>query len=287
MLWETVCNPKLDFPLLRFCDILLIADQFHENDLAGDFRVADCREPSRRRFVCRSAKPNSARRRIMKIQISDNIIRYYLRSAYFINGHSYAGKSTMVKMLAERYDMVFCGENYNDVFPHGELSRWKQPALAYFDTMSGWEEWLNMTPEEHWKWTSACSQECVEIEIAELIKLSARGKKIIVDTNIPPDILRDVSDYSRVVIMLCDPADISVMRFFDRDDPDKKFMMEKIKLCKDSEATLANFNSWQAYQPPNDIDWAHTGFFSYTRTDFETDTREGVLAVLAKHFGLG
>ena len=42
----------------------------------------------------------------MKIQISDNIIKYYLRNVYFINGHSYAGKSTMVKMLAEQYDML-------------------------------------------------------------------------------------------------------------------------------------------------------------------------------------
>jgi ABC-type ATPase involved in cell division len=45
----------------------------------------------------------------MKISISDNIINHYLRNVYFINGHSYAGKSTMVKMLAERYDMVSCG----------------------------------------------------------------------------------------------------------------------------------------------------------------------------------
>lgn len=222
----------------------------------------------------------------MKIQISDNIIKHYLRNVYFINGHSYAGKSTMVKMLAERYDMVFCGENYHDVFPRGELSRWKQPALCYFDTMSGWEEWLNMSPDEHWRWTYNCSQECIEIEIAELIKLVASGKRVIVDTNIPPDILRVISNYHRVAIMLCEPADIASKRFFDRDDPDKKFMMEQIKLCKNPEATLANFNSWVKYQPPNDIDWAHIGFFTYTRTDFENDTREEVLAVLANHFGL-
>ena len=65
----------------------------------------------------------------MKIQISDNIIKYYLRNVYFINGQSYAGKSTMVKMLAERYNMVFCCENYQsgmpDSFPKNELSRWK------------------------------------------------------------------------------------------------------------------------------------------------------------------
>jgi cytidylate kinase len=222
----------------------------------------------------------------MKIQISDNIIKYYLRNVYFINGHSYAGKSTMVKMLAERYDMVFCGENYHDVYPREELSRWKQPALCYFDTMSGWEEWLNMSPEEHWHWTNNCSQECIEIEIAELLKLAASGRKVIVDTNIPPDILRVISDYNHVAIMLCEPADIAATRFFDRDDPDKKFMMEQIKLCKNPDATLQNFNAWVSYRPPNDIDWSNTGFFAYTRTDFENDTREEVFEILYKHFGL-
>ena len=90
----------------------------------------------------------------MKIQLSDNLIQHYLQNVYFINGHSYAGKSTMVRMLAERYDMIHCGENYHDVFPRSNLSRWKQPGLCYFDTMSGWKEWLNMTPEEHWNWTN-------------------------------------------------------------------------------------------------------------------------------------
>ena len=32
----------------------------------------------------------------MKISISDNIIKHYLKNVYFINGHSYSGKSTMV-----------------------------------------------------------------------------------------------------------------------------------------------------------------------------------------------
>jgi hypothetical protein len=222
----------------------------------------------------------------MKIQISDNILRHYLQNVYFINGHSYAGKSTMVKLLSERCDMVFCGENYHGVFPREKLSRWKQPALCYFDTMSGWEEWLNMTPEEHWQWINNCSQECVEIEITELINLAANGKKVIVDTNIPPDILRAISDFNHVAIMLCEPADITSTRFFDRSDPDKKFMMDQIKLCKDTDAALANFNAWAKYKSPTEIDWLHTGFFTYTRADFENDTREAVFAVLSKHFGL-
>ena len=44
--------------------------------------------------------------------IENNILRYYLRNVYFITGTAYAGKSTTVRMLADRYDMVFCGENY-------------------------------------------------------------------------------------------------------------------------------------------------------------------------------
>lgn len=222
----------------------------------------------------------------MKIQISDNLIKHYLRNVYFITGHSYAGKSTMVKMLSERFDMIFCGENYNDAFPHEKLSRWKQPGLCYFDTMTGWEEWLNMTPEEHWEWTQNVSRECVEIEILELVRLSASGKKIIADTNMPPDVLREISDYEHVAVMLCDPPDICAERFFDRDDPDKKFMLEQIKKCKDPEATLKNFNSWFLYHPSVEIDWKNTGFFTYTRSDFENDTREETLGILARHFGL-
>ena len=222
----------------------------------------------------------------MKIQFSGNIIRHYLQNVYFINGHSYAGKSTMVKLLSERYGMIFCGENYHDVFPREKLTRWQQPALCYFDTMSGWEEWLSMTPKEHWEWTDSVAKECVEIEILELIKLAAGGKKVIVDTNIPPEVLWEISDYRHVAILLCDPPDICKEKFFDRDDPDKKFMLEQIKKCKDPEAALKNFNSWASYHPDNEIDWKHTGFFTYTRSDFESDTREEMLDILGEHFGL-
>jgi hypothetical protein len=63
-------------------------------------------------------------------------------------------------------------------------------------------------------------------------------------------------------------------------------MMEQIKLCKDPDATLANFNAWMEYKPQINIDWEHTGFFTYKRTDYENDTREETLTALAKHFGL-
>lgn len=48
------------------------------------------------------------------MKIENNILKHYLKNVYFITGTACAGKSTTVKMLAERYEMVFCGENYHN-----------------------------------------------------------------------------------------------------------------------------------------------------------------------------
>ena len=45
------------------------------------------------------------------MKIANNILKHYLKNVYFITGTAYSGKSTMVKMLAERYDKIYCGEN--------------------------------------------------------------------------------------------------------------------------------------------------------------------------------
>lgn len=37
----------------------------------------------------------------------------------FINGTAYAGKSTMVAMLAEKYNLIHCGENYHEIITNG------------------------------------------------------------------------------------------------------------------------------------------------------------------------
>jgi dephospho-CoA kinase len=50
------------------------------------------------------------------MKIENSILKHYLKNVYFITGTAYAGKSTAVKMLAERYGMLCCGENY-----HAEL----------------------------------------------------------------------------------------------------------------------------------------------------------------------
>lgn len=94
------------------------------------------------------------------MKIRNNILKYFLKNCIFINGTAYAGKSTMCKMLAKKYDLILCGENYG-------LDRLLQI----------------ITPEEYLAWIMGNSHEAADFEIAELIRLSG-DKRTIVDTNI-------------------------------------------------------------------------------------------------------
>ncbi len=225
--------------------------------------------------------------RTVIIGIESNIIRHYLKDVYFINGTAYAGKSTMVRMLAERYDMIECGENYHMAVSERVATPESQPACSYFSTMSGWEEFLNRTPDAYAQWMEDNSHEIAQFEIAELIRLSAQGKKIIVDTNIPPELLWKISDYDHVAIMLS-PQSMSVERFFDRSDPEKQFLLNEIGKCADPEKTMANFRECLAKinSPETYNRMKNSGFFVHVRENTDADTRGETLKKLADHFKL-
>lgn len=136
----------------------------------------------------------------------------------------------MVKILAEKYGMIFCGENYHDHIANQIAVPKYQPGLCYFQTMSGWSEFLNRMPEQYSDWIDEVSREAAQIEIAELIRLSDKNK-VIVDTNIPLDMLHKISDYNHLAIIIC-PQVMSVEDFFNREDPEKRFLLDQISKCK-------------------------------------------------------
>lgn len=192
----------------------------------------------------------------------------------------------MVKMLAERFGLIACGENYHSEASDKIAVPQYQPNICYFQTMSDWQEFVSRTPEEYAKWIKNTAAEAAQFEIAELLRLTAGGKKVIADTNIPLSVLKNISDYNRVAVMLSPQSD-SVNRFFQREDEEKRFLLEQIKKSPTPEETYENFkncvaavNSTEEYNA-----YANSGFFTYLRTDFESDTREDVLNILAKHFG--
>ena len=190
----------------------------------------------------------------------------------------------MVKLLAEKYDGICCGENY-----HMELLSAADPAhqpnLCYFDTMSGWQEFVTRTPEEYDTWLTCTAREAAELEMILLLRLAEQGKRIFVDTNIPVDILREISDYDHVAIMLS-PTHMAVERFFDRPDAEKQFLYRKLLECPEPESAIANYRRCleRANGPEHYQEFADSGFFTHLRT--EESTLGGTLEILAQHFGL-
>ena len=220
------------------------------------------------------------------MKIENNVLKHYLKNVYFITGTAYAGKSTTVKMLAERYDMVCCGENYHMAVSEIVATPETHPDLCYNRSLTDWRDFVTRTPEEYERWMYAVGREAAEFEVAELIAIS-QDKKVIVDTNIPLDVLKEISDYSHVAVMLS-PQSVSVERFFDRSDPEKQFLLNVIDSCDDPAAVMENYrqglariNSKKHYD-----EYANSGFFTVVREDNGTDTREQVCDMIAKHFGL-
>ena len=80
------------------------------------------------------------------MEIQNNVLKHYLRNCYFINGTAYAGKSTMCKMLAEKYDMILCEENYNMDMILSVATQKQQPNINYFNTKTSWQHTLAVLP---------------------------------------------------------------------------------------------------------------------------------------------
>lgn len=161
-------------------------------------------------------------------------------NVYFINGTAYAGKSTMVKLLAEKYDGIACEENYQDRLLEN-LDAKEFPNLTYTRDLRDWGEFVRRTPDEYEAWVNGVTKECTVLELEILKDLVSRTKKkIFVDTNIPVEILHEISDENHVLIMLADP-NISVQKFFERPDKEKQFLYQLLLKEDNPEDAMINF----------------------------------------------
>lgn len=199
-------------------------------------------------------------------------------NVYFINGTAYSGKSTMVKLLAERYQGIACEENYHDSLI-SDLSADEFPCLTYTRDLKDWRDFIRRTPDEYEAWIKGCTSECTILELRILEKLEKQNTKIFVDTNIPVEVLKQISDEDHVVIMLADP-DVSVNRFFDRPDKEKQFLYRLLLGENNPDQALENFreclkriNSQENYDR-----FLHSGFHVILR-DAQRTAEETLLIV--------
>lgn len=206
-------------------------------------------------------------------------------NVYFITGNAYAGKSTMVKRLAERYDGIACEENYHDILLNG-LDSEKFPCLTYTRDLKDWHEFIRRTPEEYEVWIEGVSKECEILEIRLLNDLRKLEKPIFVDTNISIETLSKIALPDHVLVMLADP-NISVSRFFDRPDREKQFLYRLIMEEPDPGKAMENYrqglmriNSQEKYNQ-----FVDSGFHVVVRD--ENRSIEQTLHLVELLFGLG
>ena len=205
-------------------------------------------------------------------------------NAYFITGTAYAGKSTMVKLLAEKYNGILCEENYHDQLLPG-LDSTEFPFLTYTRDLEDWHDFIRRTPEEYKAWMDGVSRECEILELRLLDGLKDQGRPVFVDTNISIETLKSITPEDHVLVMLADPQ-ISVRRFFERPDREKQFLYRLIMDEPDPEKALENYrkglmliNSQENYDH-----CLHSGFHVIIRD--ESRSIEQTLEMVEKAFGL-
>lgn len=205
-------------------------------------------------------------------------------NVFFINGTAYAGKSTMVKRLAEKYNGIACEENYHDSLLAG-LDSGEFPCLTYTRDLQDWHDFVRRTPDEYEAWIKGVSKECEILELQILEKLDRAGKMVFVDTNISLETLKRISDHDHVLIMLADP-EISVNRFFERPDREKQFLYRLMMEEPEPEKSLENFRRYleRINSPAVYDEFLHSGFRVILRDD--SRSVEETLALVERAFGL-
>ena len=183
-----------------------------------------------------------------------------LQDCYFFNGTAYAGKSTLVHRLAEKYGGIECGENYHDAMLGG-LDPQEFPYLTWSRDLQDWREFIRRSPEEYEAWIDGVARECETLELQILPGLAGKKKPVFVDTNISLETLRRVAELGHVLVMLADPK-ISVGRFFERPDREKQFLYRLILEEPDPQKAMENYrqglmliNSQEVYDR-----FLHSGF---------------------------
>lgn len=219
---------------------------------------------------------------VMKIE--NNIIKEHLKNVLFISGGAYGGKTTMAKLIEEKYGFVRYREGDNWDYHFSYANEKFQPAICCDRskfTYEDWNDFYNRKPEEYHQWLMDGLREEAEMAIIDLIKLS-QNQKVVADVMIPIDILKEIADYNQVVLLYA-PVKMKREHYFDRED--KKMIFEHIMTMKNPDKALENCLNSLTYKGEEEIESFKNSGFKYIERSEISDIEE-TMAAIEEHFGL-
>lgn len=213
------------------------------------------------------------------MNISDNILKHNLKNVYFLAGTACGGKTTLSKIIAEKYGFYLYDEGifYNE---HKKIaSEIHQPRMT--EKFPDWEFYFNRPPVEYSEWLSGSSAEELEMILIDLIKLS-ENQKVIVEFHEKPETVKLFTDYNRIAFLVAEP-ELVIKDYYDRDG--HREIYDCIMGLSNSAKTLENVNNMLIYGTNEMLERVYNSGLFYIKRDGNS-TVENTLASLEKHFGL-
>jgi hypothetical protein len=225
------------------------------------------------------------------MNIANNILKHNLKNVYFLAGTALAGKTTMAKILAEKYGFIRFNDNWHEdnfIEFKSICDKKYQPQTIERDKkhsgITDWDAYFNRSVDEILadEPDYGLNDEYTEFAIIELIKLS-RNNKVIADISTPIKLLAEISDYSRIACMLTSPELVTTVNYGSRTD--HKEYLEWFMSMNEPEKKIAKQDELFRIGVEETFEEVRKyNLFSIVRT--EESTVENTLKMLEKHFGL-
>ncbi|RKN86055.1 hypothetical protein [Paenibacillus ginsengarvi] len=216
------------------------------------------------------------------MNIADYILKHHLKNVYVITGLACGGKSTVSKYLADKYDLILLDWDKQFASYQALVDPRYQPAMSRRPTFASWEEYFMRPPEP---FSAGCNVSGTNRHghCASPFPFREYGnKRIMVDGFFSVEILKEISDYSRVVFLL---SSEEVVRhdYFNREC--KRDMYECIKGLNDPEAAFENVFQTMFYKADeNEKAIRESGFRWFKRETLGTDPMDTIKQI-EEHFG--
>jgi len=213
------------------------------------------------------------------MNISNNILKHHLKNVYFLAGTACGGKTTMSKIIAEKYGFYLFDES--KFFDEHRIiaNEIEQPVMT--KKFPDWEYYFNRPPIEYSEWLSDSGAEELEMSLIDLIMLS-QNQKVIVDIHVNPKTAKLFTEYNRIAFLIAEPEYV-IRDYYDRDG--HREIYQCIMGLSNPEKTLENVNNMFVYGTNKMLRSIYDSGMFYIKRDGNS-TVEKTLALLEEHFGL-